>query len=150
MYTITEPQYSVTFIQNSIKTIKQHSNSVVPPGRNSWPLGDSTQNKNSCSSLMSRLAVGLEPPGGFWEKPRKHNQTVQNQMECMQFSINYNTVHRTCIKASKTTPLTWNSLLNHEFWCISNPKNFLDLLLHVHNVFQPLHPLTISSSFLKT
>jgi len=115
MYTITEPQYSVTSIQNSIKTIKQHSNSVVPPGRNSSPPGDSTQNKNSCSSLMSRLAVGLEPPAGFWEKPRKRNQTAQNQMECMKFSINYNTVHRTCIKASKTTPLTWNSLLNHEF-----------------------------------
>jgi len=25
---------------------------------------------------MSRLAVGLEPPGGFWEKTQKLDQTV--------------------------------------------------------------------------
>ncbi|QCD87864.1 hypothetical protein DEO72_LG3g2404 [Vigna unguiculata] len=53
-----------------INAIKQNTIKVAPPGRNSSPLGDSNQNKNTRSSLMSRLAVGIKPPGGFWEKPR--------------------------------------------------------------------------------
>jgi len=27
-------------------------------------------------SLMCRLAVGIVPPGGFWEKPKILNETV--------------------------------------------------------------------------
>ncbi|QCD99859.1 hypothetical protein DEO72_LG7g1145 [Vigna unguiculata] len=48
----------------------RNANAVTPPGRNSSPPGGSSQNKNRRPPVMSRLAVGIKPPGGFWEKPR--------------------------------------------------------------------------------
>jgi len=65
-----DTQQFITFSQFSIKAIKQNTTKVAPPGRNSSPPGDSNQNKNIRSPLMSRLAVRIKPPGGFWEKPR--------------------------------------------------------------------------------
>ena len=55
---------------NNIKNIKRNTNTIAPPGRNSSLPGGSSQNKNRRPSLMSRLAVGIKPPSGFWEKPR--------------------------------------------------------------------------------
>jgi len=56
---------------------------------------------------MSRLAVGLEPPSGFWEKTQKLYQTVQNQMEDMQFQSTKTQYNVHVSKTLKTTPLTW-------------------------------------------
>jgi len=106
MYTITEPQQLVTFTQNNIKIINQNSNSVAPPGRNSSPPGDSTQHKNSCSSLMSCLAIGLEPPGDFWEKPRNPIKQCRKTGERHVVSITKAQYNVYVSKASKTTPLT--------------------------------------------
>ena len=41
--------------------------------------------QEQCSSLMCRLAVGIEPPGGFWEKPRNFDKTVRKLTDYMQF-----------------------------------------------------------------
>ncbi|QCD97616.1 hypothetical protein DEO72_LG6g2327 [Vigna unguiculata] len=69
-----------------INAIKQNTIKVAPPGRNSLPPGDSNQNKNIRSSLMSRLAVGIKPPGGFWEKPRNLIEQCRKQMEACDFN----------------------------------------------------------------
>jgi len=55
---------------------------------------------------MSRLTVGLEPPGDFWEKTQKLDQTVQNQMEDMRFQSTNTQYNVHVSKTSKTTPLT--------------------------------------------
>ncbi|QCE04044.1 hypothetical protein DEO72_LG8g2077 [Vigna unguiculata] len=78
-----------------INAIKQHTIKVAPPGRNSSPPGDSNQNKNTRSSLMSRLAVGIKPPGGFWEKPRNPIEQCRNRWK-HAISMGYDTMQRTC------------------------------------------------------
>jgi len=46
---------------------------------------------------MSRLAVRIEPPGGFWEKSQKCDQTVQKQMAKVAVSIKPGTTQYTYI-----------------------------------------------------
>jgi len=70
LYKINQNSTIHTPTQISSETTKPNVNNVALPGRNSSPPGDSTQNKPSYSPLMSRLAVRIKPPGGFWEKPR--------------------------------------------------------------------------------
>jgi len=81
-----ETQQFIIFTQFSIKTIKQNAAKVAPPGRNSSPPGDSNQNKNIRSPLMSRLAVRIKSSGGFWEKPRNPIEQCRKQVEACDFN----------------------------------------------------------------
>jgi len=56
---------------------------------------------------MSRLAVGIEPPGGFWEKPRnpiKQRGKIGGKHTVPIIKVQYNA---NVSKTLKTTPLTW-------------------------------------------
>jgi len=70
---------------NNIKISKKKVNSVTPPSRYSSLPGGSSQNQELNQCLMCHLAVGDEPPGGFWEKSRNLNKTVQNKVGIMQY-----------------------------------------------------------------
>jgi len=74
---------------------------------------------------MSRLAVGIKPPGGFWEKnPETQSNSVENRWK-HAISISYDTVQRTCIKIStKQLPLL-GFLAKFESVCLSPHKTFL-------------------------
>jgi len=106
-YTIIGTQQLITLLQFSINAIKTAHNQIAPPGRNSSPPGDSNQNKNTRSSLMSRLAVGIKPPGGFWEKPRNPIEQRGKQMEIISFRSQKHKTMCMYLKTSKATPLTW-------------------------------------------
>jgi len=42
---------------------------VAPPDRYSSSPGGSSPNQEQPPYMMCRLAVGVEPPGGFWKNP---------------------------------------------------------------------------------
>jgi len=43
-------------------------------------------------SLMCRLAVGIDPPGGFWERPINLNEIVPKMDEKHTISIKQRTI----------------------------------------------------------
>jgi len=56
---------------------------------------------------MSHLAVGIKPPGGFWEKPRnpiKQCGKIGGKHTVSIIKAQYNAI---VSKTPKTTPLTW-------------------------------------------
>jgi len=67
--------HNITFrIQNNPSTNQKSRKPVPcnsPPGEHSTLPGGSTQNQEQHCPLMRRLAVGVEPPGGFWRKTQK-------------------------------------------------------------------------------
>jgi len=58
---------------------KKHAHNVAPLGRSSSPPSGSWQNQEQGTPLMCRLTAGVRPPGGFWEKSRNSNKTVQTE-----------------------------------------------------------------------
>jgi len=56
---------------------------------------------------MSRLAVGIKPPGGFWEKPRNPTKQCGKIGGKHTVSIIKAQYNANVSKTPKTTPLTW-------------------------------------------
>jgi len=62
---------------------------------------------------MSRLAVGIEPPGGFWKNPRNLIKQCRNRWQMVQFQSNKAQHNIHISKTSKTTPLTSDPRSKH-------------------------------------
>ena len=78
---------------------------------------------------MCRLAVGIEPPGGFWEKPRNLNQTVPKMDEKHTIPIKQRTVWVSRLKIRKDNSPYLDSLLQIRICVLlSNPISSLPLV----------------------
>jgi len=108
------------------KQPRKNANSVASPGRDPSPPGDSNQNKNSRSPLMSRLAVGIEPPGSFWKKPRNSIKQCRNKWKTCNFNQPRHSTIYMYLKHQKQLPLP-GFLAKFKFLCVSLHKNLPSL-----------------------
>jgi len=86
---------------------------------------------------MSRLAVGIKPPGGFWEKPRnpiKQCGKIGGKHTVSIIKAQYNAMY---LKHRKQLPLP-GFLAKFEWVCLSSHQTSLALAFHSNLcVFQP-------------
>jgi len=72
---------------------------------------------------MCCLAVGIEPPGDFWEKPRNFDETVRKMTVNMQlWSHKHSVIDTTKGNTQSNSPYLWSSLQTRILDDFTNPN----------------------------